>query len=182
MLFEELDKVKRNAVMAAIVLAAAGFVLMVVPYGYLGFLSDACGFALLVAFVLSALKFIDGGRALMSYLRLTGGIAAGLLGLSLLVFDGLFAAALQWLVGTVPILLGAYGIYHALAYARKSGRRGWWVLVVLSASLFAFGGFVFCNPWMGSPEGSIQIVGGTLLYSAVVSGLSLVWIWPVRDR
>ena len=181
MLFEELEKIKRSAVMASIVLAAAGFVLLVVPAAYVGYLGAACGFALLVAMGVQVLEFIGRRKSLMGYIRLSAAIAAGLLGLALLVFDGLFAAAAQWLVGTVPILLGAYLVYHALVFARRSGRRGWWVLLVLAALLLAFGSLVFWNPWMHDERAAMQVTGGALMYSAAVMGLSLVWIWPVGN-
>ena len=181
MLFEELEKIKRSAIMAAIVLAAAGFVLLVVPVEYIGHLGAACGFALLVVTGVQVLEFIGGRKSLMGYIRLAAAIAAGLLGLALLVFDDLFATAVWWLVGTVPILLGFYLLYHALVFARRSGRRGWWVLLVLAALLLAFGAMVFWNPWMHDEQAAMQVTGGALMYSAVVMGLSLVWIWPVGN-
>ena len=181
MLFEELDKIKRSVVMAAIVLAAAGCVLLVLPYEYVAFLGWACGFALLVAFAHALLAFAGSKRTLVSYFRLTFGIVLGLLGMPMLFFEGFFFVAVWWLVGTVPILLGGFGIYYALTFVRRSGRAGWWVLLVLAVALFGVGGFVFWNPWMENPSASIQVAGGVLLTSAIVSALSLVWVWPARN-
>lgn len=181
MLFKALDRMRRNAIMAAIVLMFAGNVLLVVPYHYTPFLGGAAGFALAVYSLVSIFDFVAGGKALIDCIRLFVGLLAGVIGIMLFVFDGLFVDMMSVLVGVVPIVAGAIGLYHAFAYARRSGRRGWWVLVVLSGAIMVFGGFVFFNPWMDSPQAAMQIVGGVLMYTAILSALSLIWLWPARS-
>ena len=132
MLFNSLDKFKRTLVMTIVFLMFTGLTMFVVPVSYVPMLGKALGFGCLVCSILSILGFIDSNRALIHYIRLFIGLLVGLFGLLLFAVDGLFLGLLNWLVGTLPILLGAYGIYHALTYARRSGREGWQILVVLS--------------------------------------------------
>lgn len=180
MLFETLDRIKRNAVMATIVLMFAGWALLVTPEAYIPFVGGGVAFALAVYALVKVFDFIAGDKALIDCIRLSIGLLAGIVGVMLFAFDGLFEQALSWLVGTVPMLIGLYGVYHAFVHARPSGRRGWWVLVVLSGLLVAFGTIVFWNPWMDGAKAQMQVVGGTVMYSAIVSALSLIWIWPMR--
>lgn len=180
MLFKGLDRLKRSSLMMTIVLMFVGIMLLILPEGYIPFLSHALGFALLVLFMLSIFFFLSSRKALIHYIYLSIGLLAGLFGVALLSFDGLLVSVMGWLVGTIPILLGAYGLFHALLYARRSGRRGWWVLILLSAALMCFGGMVFLNPWMYSTHAVMQVIGGTLLFSAFATALSLIWIWPIH--
>ena len=182
MLFNSLDKFKRTLVMTIVFLMFTGLTMFVVPVSYVPMLGKALGFGCLVCSILSILGFIDSNRALIHYIRLFIGLLVGLFGLLLFAVDGLFLGLLNWLVGTLPILLGAYGIYHALTYARRSGREGWQILVVLSCLLLLFGTILFWNPWTNDPRKLLYVIGGTLFYSAVVYAVSLLWIWPFRQN
>ncbi len=182
MLFEGLDRIKRSAIMTTITLMIAGNVLLVLPESILPFFGEIMGFALLVVAVVSIFHYLASKKALIHYIYLTLGLLFGLLGICLLVFEGLLTRILVWLVCVFPILGGLYGIFHAFVFARRSGRKGWWILIVLSLALIVFGGFVFYNPWMESTVGTMRIIGGTLMYTAIVSGLRLIWIWPVQKK
>lgn len=180
MLFQELDKLKRDVIMTSIILMFLGVMLIILPVGFIPYFSKALGFVLLIALMFSIFSFIGSSKALINYLMLCAGLAAGVAGAALLIFENLLASATTWLVGTVPLIAGAYGIYHAIVFARRSKRKGWFVLVILSALLAAFGSVIFWNPWRGDAGASMKIIGGVLMFSALVSGLSLIWIWPVR--
>lgn len=180
MLFQGLDKLKRSVLMTTFVLMFIGVLLMILPESMISFFGKALGFGLLVALVFDGLYFLSSPKALIHYILLALGLLAGLLGVALLAFEDLLVRTFSWLIGTVPLLLGIYGIYHALVFARRSKRKGWWVLILLSALLIAFGSVVFWNPWTGNPRASMQIMGGSLLFSALVSALSLIWIWPIH--
>ncbi|MBP0973797.1 MAG: DUF308 domain-containing protein [Oscillospiraceae bacterium] len=182
MLFEELDKIKRDAVMMTIVLMFIGLLLLLIPEVYILFLEGTLGFTLLVAAALSVLRFLSGSKVLMHYIELVFGLGAGLLGIMIMLYEGLFLWIVSWLVGILPILSGIHGIFHTLAFLRHSGKKGWWVLIVLSALLIVFGGLVIWHPWLTSTQGMLQVVGGVMLYSALVSGLKLIWLWPVQRR
>jgi uncharacterized membrane protein HdeD (DUF308 family) len=180
MLFQELNKLKWNTVMSSIVLMVIGIFMVICPDNYVKTMIGALGAVLLIFAVLGVLEFISSNKALIHYIRLFVGLLAGMAGVLLFSADGLFLALLNWLVGTLPILLGGYGLYHALMYARRSGRSGWWVLVILSCLLLLFGTILFVNPWADDPRKVLYVIGGTLFYSAVVYAISLFWIWPFR--
>lgn len=181
MLFEALDRIKRNAVMTTIVLMFAGLLLLLMPESYIPFLGGAIAFLLAVCAVVSIFDYIASDKALINCIRLTVGLIAGIVGIALFAFDGLFGQFLWWLVGTLPILLAAVGLYYTFTIARRSGRRGWWVLVILFGFLLAFGTMVFWNPWMEDAQAVLRVVGGTLLYSAAAGAVSLIWIWPRHE-
>lgn len=180
MLFEGLDNLKRTSLMTIIIFVFLGNLLLVMPESYIPLLSHALGFCLLVILALTIFGFLSSSRALINYLKLSLGLIAGITGVMLFAFDDVFVSALSWLVGTIPILLGAFGIYQALVFARRSGRRGWWVLIILSVALMCFGGVVFWNPWMDDAQGMLRVIGGTLMFSAVACAISLIWVWPTR--
>lgn len=181
MLFNSLDKFKRQMVMLIVILMFVGLMMFVVPVSYIPLLGKVLGFIFLVLSILRVLDFLNSNKALIHYINLFVGLLFGLAGVLLFSVDGLFLWLLNWLVGTLPILLGAYGLYHALMYARRSGRSGWWVLVILSILLLIFGTILFVNPWADNPRKLLYVIGGTLFYSAEVYAISLFWIWPFRS-
>ena len=178
MLFNSLDKFKRKMIMLIILLMFAGLLMFIIPVPYIPLLGKGLGFAFLVSSIFQVLEFIGSNKALIHYIRLFVGLLCGLAGSLLFSVDGLFLWLLNWLVGTLPILLGGYGLYHALTYARRSGRSGWWILVILSCLLLLFGTFLFMNPWADDPRKVLYVIGGTLFYSAAVYAASLFWLWP----
>lgn len=182
MFFHELDKLKRRVIMTSIVLMFTGIVLLLVPVGYLSFISSALGFTMLVATVVTVFHFIGSSRILLHYIQLCIALVIGIIGIALLTFDGMFMKLLSWLVGTVPIVSGVIGIFYAFMYARRSGRKSWWVLLLLSAAMMLFGGFVFYNPWMDSEPALLQITGGTMMASALLSSIRLIWLWPLKSQ
>ena len=180
MLFNTLDKFKRKMVMMIIVLLFTGLTMFLVPVSYVPLLGKVASFFLLVLAVLRILEFSSSNKALVHYISLSIGLLLGFIGILLYSVDGLFLTILNWLVGTLPILLGGYSLYHALTYARRSGRKGWWLLLILSCLLLAFGTILFVNPWANDPKSVLMVIGGTLFYSAAVYAISLLWIWPFR--
>jgi len=181
MIFEGLDRIKRDAVLNTIILMIMGIVLLIIPSSLLPFINDVLGFSLLVVAVLIILKFLTGNKALIQYIFLTLGLLLGLLGVSLWIFEQLLEYLLFWMVFGLPIIGGLYGIYHAVIFARRSSRKGWWILVVLSFMLIACGGFGFYNPLVSSSDGIMRIIGGTLMFTACINGLSLIWLWPIQN-
>ena len=181
MLFNSLDKLKRTMVMSITFLMFAGLTMFVVPVSFVPILGQGLGFTFIVFAILKIAKFIDSNKALIHYIRLFIGLLFGLVGILLFAIDGLFLSLLNWIVGTLPILLGAIGLYHALTYARRSGRKGWGVPVFLNCLLLLFGTILFWNPWKDDPQKVLYVIGGTLFYSAVVYVISLFWIWPIQQ-
>jgi uncharacterized membrane protein HdeD (DUF308 family) len=113
-------------IMMIICLSFAGLTMFVVPTSYIPALGKILGFFFLVLSILKILDFVSSKKAMINYIGLTLGLLAGLFGILLFSIDGLFLTLLNWLTGTLPIILGIVGLYHALAFARRSGRKGWW--------------------------------------------------------
>lgn len=112
MLFKSLDIIKRSSVMMTIVFMFIGFVLLILPESYIPLLNNALAFILLIICVHSILDYFSSSKALIHYLQLSGGLLAGLFGFAFFIYEGFFSAVLSWLVGTIPILQGFYGLYH----------------------------------------------------------------------
>lgn len=167
--------------MTAIVLAFIGNLLLVIPDDYISAIGGTVSFILLVAGVCGIMNYIGSSRRLIHYIKLAGSLFVVLFGVMLVSIEGMFVRLLLWMVGTAPVIMGFYGIYHAIMFARRSGRRGWWLLIILSGLLLIFGTVVFMNPWHASLRATMQVIGGALMYSSFVSLLELIFIWPIKS-
>ena len=181
MLLETLSKLKRSIIMFAIVLMFIGWMFALTPERYMPFIGSVVTGVLGVCSILSIFNFANSNKSLASCIKLAGGLFVGILAVALFAFDGLFVSSLYWAVVVVPIALGVLGIIGAFTTARRSGRRGWWVLAILSLLLVAFGDVMLLNPWMDDPQSVTRLIGGALMYSSIVCALSLIWIWPIKN-
>ena len=181
MLFNTLDTLKRKMVMGIIFFLFIGAALCLVPVSYIPILGKAFGFCLLCLSIMKVLDFLGSKKGLAHYIGLFVGLFVGLAGIAFFSIDGLFLSLLNWLTGTLPILLGLFSLYFALTYLRRSGRKSWWVFLVLSCLLLVFGTLLFVNPWTEDPRSVLWVIGGTLFYSAVVYIICLFWIWPFQQ-
>lgn len=178
MLFNELDKVRRHIIMMAIIFIFAGIALIEISEEYLSFLGSISGIAMLVWSGVVILEFVENPKTLIAYLRLFLALTAALLALALLLFDWFFLMLLTLFTGALPILVGFFGAYYVLVFARRSGRRGWKIPLALSCLLIAFGVLVVVNPWSYDLGAEQKVIGGALTYSAFIYALMLAWIWP----
>ena len=39
---------------------------------------------------------------------------------------------------------------------------------------------LFINPWWDTPDKLTKVIGGTVLFSSLVSATRLIWTWPLR--
>ena len=181
MIFEELSRLRQRSVMTSIVLMAAGFLMILCPAAYIPSAVSAVGFAMLVAAVVMFLDFISSKKALIDYICFTLALIIGIAAFVILIFQLDTVYVLSFLFGVFLILDGIYSVFNALIYARRSGRRGWWVLLVLSALQIAAGAVIFADPWWQSPESLLRVIGITTLFAALISILRLIWNWPIRS-
>ena len=181
MLFDELDKLKRSAIMTSIVLMFIGVLLLIIPLTIFDLFNNLLGFALIVTFVVIALDFLTSKKAIINYIIFVFGMILGTLGFVLLIFEAFLISILYILVGLIPIIGGLYGVVHALLFARTSGKKGWWILIILGLVLIAFGVVQFINPWNDTTEGIVKVIGGTLMATSLISGLRLFWLWPIQS-
>lgn len=181
MLFESLDKLKRNSIMSAILLITLGAVIIICPKDWIPSLTLVFGYALVVIAIVLMLNFFSGKKSLMEYLKFTGALILGIVGICVLVFRADITRVLAWLFGFLLVLDGGRTMIHSFTYARRSKRKGWWVLTILSVLLIATGVVLFANPWWNTSDMLMKAIGCAVLFSAIVSGIRLIWTWPLRN-
>ena len=181
MLFDSLDKLKRNAIMSAILLIALGAIILICPEAYIPSLMLLFGYVLVVVAIVMILNFFAGKKSLMEYLKFCGALILGIVGICVLAFRSDVLRVLGWLFGFLLILDGGRTLLHSFTYARRSRRNGWWILTILSLLLIAAGIILFANPWWDTPDMLMKVVGCTVLFSALVSCIRLIWTWPIKN-
>ena len=182
MLFQTLDKLKRQSILAAVLMMALGVVMLICPENYVNTLVVTVGYGMIVFAIVEMLEFISSKKALIHYIIFTGALIIAILGVFILIYNQDLLKALGWLFGFVLLQDGLFTLLNALLFARRSNRKGWWMLVVLAVALMALGVLIFLNPWWNSPSLLMKVIGGALLFSAFVSALRLVWIWPFKNE
>lgn len=182
MLFESLDKIKRNAIFSAILLVALGAVILICPTEYVPTLILACGYTLSIVSIVFILNFFVSKKSLMDYLKFVGALALGFMGIGVLIYRADVMRVLAWLFGVMLVVDGLRTLIHSFTYARRSKRKAWWVLTILSGCMMVAGVMLFLNPWFGTPGSLLKVIGGAVVFSALVSALRLIWTWPVKNN
>lgn len=181
MLFESLDKLKRNSIMSSILLIALGVIIIICPEAYIPSLMLTFGYTLVVLAIVMMLNFFSGRKSLMEYLKFSGALILGIVGISVLVFRSDVMRVLAWMFGFLLILDGGRTMIHSFTYARRSNRKGWWVLTILSLLLITAGVVLFANHWWDTPAMLMKVIGCAVFFSAIVSAIRLIWTWPLRN-
>lgn len=186
MLFQTLDKIKTHSILTAILLMALGVVLLLCPENYISTLISVFGYGMIVYSIVSILEFITGKMSLIHYISFTWALIVGIVGMSVLAFTDNVLHELGLLFGFLLIIDGGHSMSYSFTYARSSERRGWSVLAVLSAVLIVLGvalflsAVLFSRIFLDSPLRMLRVIGITTLFSAFVSILRLIWVWPLR--
>ena len=181
MLFESLDKIRRNSIMSAILLISLGSIILICPEVYINLLINVFGYTLVVIGIVMILNFFSSNKSIIEYLKFVGALILGIIGICVLVFNDNIMNVLAWLFGFLLILDGARTLLHSFIYARRSERKGWWLLTILSICLMLAGILLFVNPWCDTPSKLMKATGGTILFSSLVSAIRLIWTWPIRN-
>ena len=181
MLFESLDKIKRNSIFSAIILMALGGVMMLCPESFIDSFILGAGYVLIITSIVIMLDFFVSKKSLVDYALFVLGLLILILGGCVLVFNDNIMIVLARLFGVLLVADGARTLFHAFAFARRSQRKGWWVLVILSLLLIIAGVGIFVNPFFHSALGLMKGIGATVLFSAIVSAIRLIWEWPLRN-
>ena len=182
MLFQSLDKLKRQSILAAILMMALGVVMLICPESYVNTLVVTVGYGMIIFAIVEMLEFLSSKKALIHYIIFTGALIIAILGVFILIYNQDLLKALGWLFGFVLVQDGLFSLLNALLFARRSNRKGWWMLIALAAALMALGVLIFLNPWWDSPTLLMKAIGGALLFSAFVSVLRLIWVWPFKNE
>ena len=181
MLFQTLDKLKRQSILAAILMMALGVVMLICPEIYVNTLVVTVGYGMIIFAIVEILEFIVSKKALIHYIIFTGALFIAILGIFILIYNQDLLKALGWLFGFVLVQDGLFTLVNALLFARRSNRKGWWMLIVFAIVLMTLGVLIFLNPWWDSPTRLMKVIGGALLFSAFVSTLRLIWVWPFKN-
>jgi len=182
MLFQELGKLKRSSIMTSIILMAVGILMILCPRQYVGALVSTLGYGALVFAAVMVMDFISGRKSLINYVYLTGALILALLGTAIVAFEADLVKVIGFVFGIILVGDGIISIVNALTYARRAGRKGWQVLIVLNALLIVCGLIVLVNPWWNEPTMLFDVIGGMLLFSSIVGIVRLFYLWPIRGE
>lgn len=182
MIFQELNKLKWNTVMSAVVCVTFGIFMIICPADYISTVIGALGAVLLILAVIGVLDFISSNKALIHYVYLGGWLIMSIVGSAILFFEYDSFYMISWLFGLFLMLIGCGNAVSALSFARRAGRKGWWVLFFLSVLQIVCGLIVLFHPWWNTPSELFRVVGVMILFSAVISSLRLIWSWPLMTE
>ena len=181
MLFQSLDKIKRQSVLAAILMMALGVVMLICPESYVNTLVVTAGYGMIIFAIVEMLEFISSKKAPINYIIFTFALIVAILGIFVLIYNQDLIKTLGWLFGFVLVQDGLFTLLNSLLFARRSNRKGWWMLIFFAVVLMALGMLIFLNPWWDSPNRLMKVIGGALLFSAFVSAIRLIWVWPFKN-
>ena len=68
MLFESLDKIRRNSIMSAILLISLGSIILICPEVYINLLINVFGYSLVVIGIVMVLNFFSSNKSIIEYL------------------------------------------------------------------------------------------------------------------
>ena len=186
MLLEAISKIQRQSILTAILFAFLGIVLILCPEKYVSALIMVSGYVMIIYSLEQTLEFLASKSSVMSCIKFVLSLVVGLVGLAVLVFSNKILNVLSWIFGLLLIIDGGQSIYYGFTFARRSGRSGWSILIILSSILIAsglfliFGVIYFSVSAFKTPEFLMRIIGVAVLFSAIISGLRLLWLWPSK--
>ena len=182
MIFEALDKIKRNAIFSAILLMAIGAVLLICPEAYYSIIIIGVGYGLAILATVMMLNFFASKKSLMDYIKFVAALILLIGGICVLVFRNDAMRVLAYTFGVLLMLDGLHTGFNAVTYSRRSHRKAWWVLIILAALLIFIAIMLFCNPWFSTERTLIKAIGVALLFASIVSTFRLILTWPVNKE
>ena len=186
MLLDAVSKIKRHSILVAILLMSLSIVLLLCPEKYIPALIMAAGYGMIIYSLEQGLEFLVKKSSLMSSITFVIAIFVGLIGIAVLIYQEDVLSVLSWVFGLLLILEGGNSIYYAFTFARRSGRKGWSILVIVASLLIAAGlvlilGVIFFSfAAFKTPLFLMRMIGVAVMFSAVFSLIRLLWIWPVK--
>ena len=180
MLIEALDKIKQQTIISSLVLMILGLLMLVIPEKYDGTLVTMLGYVVILLGAVMVWDFIVKKKALKDWILFTVALLLVFLGIYVLLSGDDILKVLSVLFGILLIVDGLHSAGHAWMYARRSGRKWWWILLILAILLMLAGITILNNPWWHTPHSFIKIIGGTVLFAAVVGLIRLILVWPIR--
>ncbi len=181
MLFQELEKLKRSSIMSSIVMIALGCVLILCPNAYIPSLISLLGYGMLIFAIVRILFFISEKKVLINYVNFTISLVLGILGMAVLVFENNMVKVIGVSFGLIQVIYGLFSLIYTLTFIRRSKRKGWFFLLLLSVLSILFGVAVLINPWWNTTEVLIDVIGIMILFASLVDIVQLILIWPLSN-
>ncbi len=181
MLFQEMEKLKRSSIMSSIVAIALGCVMIMCPEGYIPALVSMLGYAMMIFAIVRILFFISEKKVLINYIIFTGSLLLGILGIAVLVFQDNMVQVIGLTFGLIQVVYGLLSLIYTLTFIRRSGRKGWWIMMLLSLLSIVFGLAVLVNPWWSTTAVLFDVIGIMILFSSAVDIVQLIMIWPLTN-
>lgn len=181
MIFQELSKIKTQMVMNAFIFMVLGVLMIICPESYIVTMVGAMGSVMLILAIVGIFEFLGSKRKIANYTNLTRDLILGVAGTAILLFEIHSLYAVSIIFGVFLILYGLLDALITYIYGKNSGRKGWQAMIVLSLVLVVFGVLILIHPNVKTVAELFNYAGFTLLFSALISMLHFVWIWPVKD-
>ena len=182
MIFQAINKIKQQTIISSVLLMVLGLLMLIIPEKHDAILVSALGYVVLLLGAVMVWDFVGGEKKIVDYIFFTGALLLILLGLYIMVSGDNILRVLSVLFGILLMVDGLHSGLHAWVYARRSGRKWWGVLLVLSILLFAAGITVLNNPWWNSVHSFVKVIGGVILFAAATGIIRLILVWPIRKE
>ena len=182
MLFEVLDKLKQQTIISTVILMILGVLMLIIPVEYDGTLVNILGYMIILLGAILIWDFIAREKKLVDYIIFTLALLLVVLGIFILVSGDNILKVLSVFFGVLLMIDGLHSGLHAWMYARRSGRKWWGILLILSVLLFAAGITILNNPWWHTAHSFVKVIGGVMLFAAVTGMIRLILVWPIRKE
>lgn len=182
MLFQAFGKIKQTTIMIAIVLIAVGVIMLLCPAGYVSALVALTGYAMLILASVLIFDFISSPKQTSDYISFAVALVFVLAGIAVLVFNDNMLSVLSIVYGVLLVLDGVHSLVYSVTFARRSGSKGWPVLMALSILQIVVGLIIIINPWWTTAAALLRVIGCAILLSALVSVCRVILIWPIRKE
>lgn len=182
MLFQAFGKIKQTTIMIAIVLIAVGVIMLLCPAGYENTLVAMTGYVMLILASVMIFDFIGSGKQTSDYISFSVALVFVLAGIAVLAFTDDMLFVLSIVFGVLLTLDGIHSLVYSVTFARRSGSKGWPILLALSIILIVVGLIIIINLWWTTATALLRVIGCALLLSALVSVCRVVIIWPIRKE
>lgn len=182
MLFQAFSKIKQTTIMIAIILIAVGVVMLLCPTDYVATLVSMTGYVMLVLASVMVFDFMSSSKRTSDYISFAVALVFILAGVAVLVFNDNMLFVLSIVYGVLLILDAVHSLLYSITFARRSGAKGWPVLMGLSILQMVVGLLVVMNLWWTTPGALIKVIGCAILLSALVAVCRVILIWPIRKE
>ena len=182
MLFEVLDKLKQQTIISTVILMILGLLMLIIPEQYDSSLVNILGYVIILIGAVMVWNFIACEKKRIDCIFFVLALLLILLGIFVLISGDNILKVLSVIFGILLMIDGLHSGLHAWMYARRSGRKGWGFLLFLSILLFAAGILILNNPWWHTAHSFLKVIGGVILFAAVVGVIRLILVWPIRKE